>query len=381
LFDLACPDTLTVDRRHCRACAEQDFGKVLWPSWWGVSIAGPGKSLIGGHVMRNCVVMKSSYSVVALLVMVVCVPTALARKWTESTGKYTVEAEFVDFKDGKVRLKKESGTVVAIPLERLSAADQEWVKQQEGPKQPPRLDGVPKELTVDLGGGVKIDFVLIPAGSFQMGDEKGKSNEKPVHKVNITKPFYLGKYEVTQEQWQAVMGSNPSHFKGPKNPVEQVSWDNCQAFLNKLNEKSRSGGVKFGLPTEAQWEYACRAGTTTQYSVGDDPAKLGDYAWWKENAEKTTHPVGQKKPNAWGLYDMHGNVFEWCADWYAAYSNSSVDDSTGPTSGSDRVLRGGCWSFDAGLCRSAFRFIGTPAFRFHILGFRVASVPVDASGK
>jgi formylglycine-generating enzyme required for sulfatase activity len=122
-------------------------------------------------------------------------------------------------------------------------------------------DVAPKELTVDLGGGIKMEFVLIPAGSFMMGDETGIDREKPVHKVNITKPFYLGKYEVTREQWQAVMGSNPSRFKGPKNPVEQVSWNECQGFLAILNKESRSGGAKFSLPTEAQWEYACRAGT------------------------------------------------------------------------------------------------------------------------
>ena len=147
---------------------------------------------------------------------------------------------------------------------------------------------------MDLGGGVKLDLVLIPAGSFTMGDD---DRFKPAHKVTITKPFYLGKYEVTQEQWEAVMGSNPSYFKGPKNPVEQVSWDDCQQFLVKLNAKSGGQGSKFVLPTEAQWEYACRAGSTGKFCFGDDEKQLGEYAWygdelrrqdascWREEAE------------------------------------------------------------------------------------------------
>ena len=166
--------------------------------------------------------------------------------------------------------------------------------------------------------------------------------------MTITKPFYLGKYEVTQEQWEAVMGSNPSNFKGPKNPVEQVSWDDCQEFLDKLNAKAGGQGGKFVLPTEAQWEYACRAGSTGKFCFGDDEKQLGEYAWYDENSDSKTHPVGEKKPNAWGLYDMHGNVWEWCQDWYGAYGAEAVDDPSGPTTGSGRVFRGGGWNNAAG---------------------------------
>jgi formylglycine-generating enzyme required for sulfatase activity len=256
------------------------------------------------------------------------------------------------------------------PPDRGQAADAKEVPKVSWP------EGPPKELTVDLGGGVKMEFVLIPAGSFIMGHEKGVNDEKPVHKVTITKPFYLGRYEVTQEQWQAVMGNNPSVFEGPKNPVEVVSWNDCRDFLAKLNEKLRSGGAKFGLPTEAQWEYACRAGTTTRYSFGDDPARLDDYAWWGNNAQRTTHPVGQKKPNAWGLYDMHGNVWEWCADGYAEdyYAKSPAEDPVGPDSGASRVLRGGSWRdvVTPLAFRCAYRDNSRPDLRLSDSGFRVA---------
>ncbi|MEI8376370.1 MAG: formylglycine-generating enzyme family protein, partial [Planctomycetota bacterium] len=230
-----------------------------------------------------------------------------------------------------------------------------------------------KTQVVDLGGGVKLDLVLIPAGSFKMGDD----SEKPVHKVTITKPFCLGKYEVTQEQWEAVMGNNPSRFKDPKNPVEQVSWDDCQQFLVKLNAKVGGQGGKFVLPTEAQWEYACRAGSTGKFCFGDDEEQLGEYAWYSSNSGSKTHPVGEKKPNAFGLYDMHGNVWEWCQDWYGTYGAEAVDDPSGPTTGSNRVNRGGGWRYNGWHCQSAYRFINVPGYRHGILGFRVSRVPAD----
>ncbi|MGA2034590.1 MAG: formylglycine-generating enzyme family protein, partial [Thermoguttaceae bacterium] len=193
-------------------------------------------------------------------------------------------------------------------------------------------------------------------------------------------PFYLGKHLVTQEQWQAVTGNNPSHFKGPKNPVETVSWDDCQQFLEKLNAKAGrphpAGEGEFRLPTEAQWEYACRAGNTTRYCFGDDDSALGEYAWYSANSGGKTHPVGEKKPNAWGLYDLHGNVWEWCRDWYDSgyYAKSPTDDPTGAATGSDRVLRGGSWYFVARCCSSANRDRRGPGYRDSSLGLRVSRV-------
>ena len=239
----------------------------------------------------------------------------------------------------------------------------------------------PKELTVDLGKGVKLEMVLIPAGEFKMGspdsDKDALPWEKPQHRVRITKPFYLGKYLVTEEQWEAVMRIEPSEFRRPKNPVPIASWDDCSVFLGILNAKV--GGGKFQLPTEAQWEYACRAGSKTRYCFGDDEKQLGDYAWYYENSGKTTHPVGEKKPNAWGLYDVHGNAWELCQDWWKEgyYKESPVDDPTGPTGGLHRVFRGGSWFDPAGYCRSAFRGRITPGVQTFYLGFRVSRVPAD----
>ena len=268
--------------------------------------------------------------------------------------------------------------VVLVALGSLAVATAAEPKEADSKTKSP-----PKELAVDLGNGVKLEMVLIPAGEFLMGspdsDTKATFSEKPQHRVRITKPFYLGKYLVTHEQWEAVMGSNPSYFKGPKNPVEQVSWDDCQKFLEKLNTKTAKQGGKFVLPSEAQWEYACRAGSKTRFCFGDDEARLGDYAWYAANSGGKPHPVGEKKPNAWGLYDMHGNVWEWCQDWWknGYYKESPVDDPTGAATGSDRVIRGGGWFFVVGGCRSAYRIGRSPGMCFDDLGLRVSLVPAD----
>ncbi len=229
-------------------------------------------------------------------------------------------------------------------------------------------------LRFDLGDGVMLEMVPIPAGSFRMGDEQGQAEEKPVHKVTLSQPFYLGKFEVTQQQWKAVMGRLWSHFPGDENPVDRISWQHCQEFIAKLNETFAGQGVSFFLPTEAQWEYACRAGNSGLYGFGNGPAQLGEYAWFEANAEGKTHPVGQKLPNAWGLYDMHGNVLEWCADWYAEdyYRQSPAVDPAGPSEGSHRILRGGSWSDGPFYCRSASRYCLPPWFCVSCYGFRVA---------
>jgi len=213
-----------------------------------------------------------------------------------------------------------------------------------------------------------IEFVLIPAGTFTMG-LKEQTSATP-HQVTLSKPFYLGKYPVTQAQWKEIMGKNPSHFKGDTRPVENVSWSDCQEFIQKINARER--GNTYHLPTEAEWEYACRAGTTTRFCFGDDEARLGEYAWFDGNSGSETHPFGQKKANAWSLYDMHGNVWEWCQDWYGEYTKRAVTDPSGSGSGSGRVVRGGCWIGNAKYCASASRINYDPGTRYSSLGFRLA---------
>jgi formylglycine-generating enzyme required for sulfatase activity len=234
-----------------------------------------------------------------------------------------------------------------------------------------------KELAVDLGNGVKLELVLIPAGSFLMGAEDGW-DETPAHRVKITESFWLGKYEVTLQQWQAVMGDSPSRFKDPKHPVEQVSWIDCQVFLDKLNAMSKGRGGKFVLPTEAEWEYACRAGSMSRYCFGDSVKELDEYASYSRNSRQT-QSVGQKKPNPWGLYDMHGNVCEWCKDWYDVgyYANSPVDNPAGPLSGAFRVFRGGSYQDEYGSCRSAYRHKARDSSRSTAVGFRVCRLATD----
>jgi formylglycine-generating enzyme required for sulfatase activity len=225
-------------------------------------------------------------------------------------------------------------------------------------------------VTLDLGDGVTMDLVRIPAGSFMMGSDDDWEQERPVHQVTISRDFYIGTHEVTQEQWLAVMGTNPSGHSGGNLPVEMISWEDAVAFTEALSDRL---GCEVRLPTEAEWEYACRAGTTTKYCFGDDAAGLGDYGWSVSNSDRLTQPVGGKRANAWGLFDMHGNVWEWCTDWHdkGYYSQSPSTDPAGPSSGESRVLRGGGYLLRDTSVRSAVRGNHSPELRFEDLGLRI----------
>lgn len=233
-------------------------------------------------------------------------------------------------------------------------------------------------MVVDLGGGVKLELVRIPPGEFYMGGVEQPA-EKPIHRVKLTGGFWLGKYEVTQEQWVKVMGTNPSAFAAvgetrASNPVERVSWEDCQEFIGKLNTALGAvvGGA-FRLPSEAEWEYACRAGTMTRYSSGERDSDVGDVAWYVGNSSNRTHCVGARRANGFGLYDMHGNVWEWCRDWHSAYpTNALAVDPEGPPEGQHKVVRGGAWCCGATSCRSASRNVILPGVRAPVIGLRVS---------
>ncbi|RLS83954.1 MAG: formylglycine-generating enzyme family protein [Planctomycetota bacterium] len=217
-------------------------------------------------------------------------------------------------------------------------------------------------------------MVLIPAGKFMMGSpkkENGRDDDEWQHEVTLTKPFYLSMYEVTQEQWESVMGKNPSsRTKGAKLPVTDVSWNDCKKFIKKLNGITKG---KYRLPTEAEWEYACRAGTTTKYSFGDEITPKDANYWDSKIGESVA--VGSYKPNAFGLYDMHGNAWEWCEDWREDYPLGAVTDPKGPAMGEYRVLRGGSSLLDELEARSSNRNVGMPTFRGFSIGFRLAKTP------
>jgi formylglycine-generating enzyme required for sulfatase activity len=275
-------------------------------------------------------------------------------------------------------------------------------------REPPVAHTPEKARTNSLG----MKLVRIEPGEFLMGSIEGQINllmwlfsesrrasfddEQPQHSVRITRPFFLGVHQVTQGQYQSIMGDNPSRFEGSDElPVESVSWFDAVQFCNKLSEREnrspcyRIYGTKvsvlngngYRLPTEAEWEYACRSGSSMLYPFGDDASEIGEHilawsAWYGSNSQDTTHPVGQKRPNSWGLYDMLGNVWEWCQDAYDAayYTNSPPGDPPGPAAGSRRVIRGGSWVNDARFCRPASRDRSTPEGRDNHLGFRVAAV-------
>ncbi|MDO4568897.1 MAG: formylglycine-generating enzyme family protein [Planctomycetia bacterium] len=355
-----------------------------------------------------------------ILLFLLTLPTLIfaeetLRTWRSKTGVAIIEAawdstndpseEFVFLLKGERRYR--------IPLENLSEEDKKYVSDgrmrklaefglvdvtNETPKDvrpqevasPPVSDGRSAgERMVRTIWGVEYAFRWCPAGSFMMGSPPGggQPSENPQHLVTLTKGFWMLETEVTQAMWERVMGSNPSHFKRSNLPVESVNWLDCTRFCEKISELS---GLKIQLPTEAQWEYACRAGTTTAFSFGNtlfggkancdgnspDDANSLDSTKIIINIKRTT-PVGSYSPNAWGLYDMHGNVWEWCSDWYGSgyYATSPTSDPNGPESGSQRVFRGGSWGNSAEFCRSALRRCDDPTYSCDHVGFRLIFVP------
>jgi formylglycine-generating enzyme required for sulfatase activity len=224
-------------------------------------------------------------------------------------------------------------------------------------------------ILLDPATEVEMKFAWVPPGSFLMGGA-GEDDEKPAHSVTITKGFYMGVVPVTQAQWRWVMGSDnrPSYFADDDRPVESVNWDDCQAFCARMRELT---GKPIRLPTEAEWEYACRAGTTTDYYTGNGDDALNRAGWYDANSEKQTKPVGRLAPNAFGLFDMHGNVWEWCLDWVGSYDDEQGSDPAGPASGQLRVLRGGSWLDGTYGCRAAYRGRCAPSDRYSNFGSRV----------
>ena len=242
-----------------------------------------------------------------------------------------------------------------------------------------RSPGTPYSLP--LGNGVTLSLVWIPAGIFQMGspstEDGHEDGESPRHRVTLTRGFWLGRHPVTQGQWQAVMGANPSQTLRPDHPVVMVSWLDVQGFLKNL--AGLVSGWRFRLPSESEWEYACRAGTDTRFSLGNTEDDLARAAWFAGNSDGRTHPVATKSPNAWGLCDMHGNVFEWCGDWDAPYPEGDVTDPRGPSAGQNRILRGGCFKCPPPYCRSANRYGAPPDRRNANIGFRVVAERADGA--
>ena len=269
---------------------------------------------------------------------------------------------------------------------------------EAAPAAPATVNSDAKVLKVDLGQGVSFEMARVEPGEYMMGSplaEKSRAEDENARRVRITKPFYLGRYEVTQEVWRRVLeadipnyksrwpgilsypGASPSKFTGKGYPVDNVCWIDCREFLDRLN--ALVAGGSFRLPTEAEWEYACRAGTRTVFAFGDDPALLGDYAWYKDNSDAKPRAVGAKLPNSWGLYDMYGNVWEWCQDKYdGPYSFGTADvvdnyyNKSGELGDLKQVIRGGSWFFDALYCRSANRCGFDPWHRDNDNGLRLA---------
>ena len=243
----------------------------------------------------------------------------------------------------------------------------------------------PEQMSVGdiITNSIGMVLVPIPAGEFLMGSpatEPARRDNEDQHRVKISRPFYLGICEVTVAQFDKVMGMRPSHWKADNNPIEQVSWEQVTSFCRELSASAaeQQAGRVYRLPTEAEWEYACRAGSQTPFSFGSNPEEFGVYGWFLKNSDSRSHSVGQKKPNSFGLYDMHGNVWEWCQDWYGEFETGFSVDPTGPVSSFSRVRRGGSWEHPPRQGRSSHRSYLPPDYRYCKLGFRVALTPVTA---
>ena len=288
---------------------------------------------------------------------------------------YIVFCNGYESEEGTVKLKASAPSNIQITLTKeATATQQSTVSQpivvQQPVVQTPVSNG--DNISIPVKDGVSIDMVRVEAGTFTMGAtpemKDPYSDEKPTHQVTLTNDYYIDKYEVTQALWQAVMGNNPSNFKGDNLPVENVSWDDCQEFISKLN---RITGKKFRLPTEAEWEYAARGGNKSRGYQYSGSSNLSDVSWYTSNSGRKTHTVGSKQANELGIYDMSGNVWEWCQDWKGTYISSSQVNPTGANSGSYRVIRGGSWIRTARYCRSSCRYSSSPGGRNIGLGLRL----------
>ena len=301
---------------------------------------------------------------------------------------FVVACDGYESEEGMVKLKASAPSNLQITLMKESVgagiANQQQSENQQSSNTyvasstnsssgSPSVASGSNTISIPVKNGISIEMVKVEAGTFMMGATSEMKHpydwEKPVHQVTLTNEYYMGKYEVTQALWQAVMGNNPSHFKGENLPVETVNWNECQEFISKLNSMT---GRKFRLPTEAEWEYAARGGKKSRSYQYSGSSNISDVAWYDGNSVNKTHPVGTKQANELGIYDMTGNVWEWCSDWYGFYSSSSQTNPTGADSGSSRVFRGGSWYGNARYCRLSFRDCTPPDCRGYNLGLRLA---------
>jgi len=313
---------------------------------------------------RKGIAIKIAVPIAALAVVAIAV---LAMRSFRESPAQRVEPPVASSAAPSTSIPTPTSAALPTPAPGLPSVPEVPRESQPKPKETPPAPSKAKSAAAPVTTSNGIEFVRIPPGEFLMGSINGANREKPVHLVKITRGFEMGKYEVTQAQWDAVFGSNQSKFKGASLPVDSVSWTDVQAFILALN--SRKDGYVYRLPTEAEWEYACRAGTTQDYA-----GNLDDMGWYDANSGGAPHPVGMKKPNAWGLYDMHGNVWEWIQDWYGEdyYAQSPAADPQGPSSGTNRVERSGAWRPPAWNSRSANRNGILPDSRGDAIGFRLA---------